>query len=297
MAKDTFFFRHDYEPIGDPKIVTLIAKYGGLGYGIYWRIAELLHSEDTHKLAKKKFIYAAIAQQMLTPVEQLVEIVEYMITECELLQADNNFFWSERVFRNIHERLAISEKRSFAGQKSAEKRALLQRNSTDVEQVLTNDEHTSTKKRKEKERKEKERKEEELKFWFLKYYNSSYEIYKKTFTTQSASEGSFKEWKSFIDFIYDNGLEEILECKFISPHSWEKMQKVDKFPKEMWYDVLKKILSTGIKPEHNLFFRIPQFMGYTTAPDVSIQTSVRPEINHTDKSEEEVKKDMVEWSE
>jgi hypothetical protein len=132
MAKETYYFRHDYEPIGDPKIITLIGKHGGLGYGIYWRIVELLHSEDTHKLAKKKFIYSAIAQQMSTPVEQIKDIVEYMIQECELLQDDEAHFWSDRVFRNIQERKAISDKRREAGKESAKKRLLLSQTVTNA---------------------------------------------------------------------------------------------------------------------------------------------------------------------
>ena len=72
----------------------------------------------------------------------------------------------------------------------------------------------------------------------------------------------FTEWKSFIDFIYANKFEEIFECKFISPHDFEKIYANNKFPKENWEKVLKAILSTGIKPEHNLFFRIPKFIEY-----------------------------------
>lgn len=97
------------------------------------------------------------------------------------------------------------------------------------------------------------------KYWFLKFYNSSYDIYKAAFNGQSAPEPIFKEWKAFIDFIYANKFEDVFECKFISPHDFGNL--VD-FKKDDWSPVLKSILSTGIKPEHNLFFRIPQFLDY-----------------------------------
>jgi hypothetical protein len=64
QMKKTFYFSHDFEPTSDPKIQALISEYGGLGYGIWWRIIEMLHSDDDHKLPKKQFLYRAIAGQM-----------------------------------------------------------------------------------------------------------------------------------------------------------------------------------------------------------------------------------------
>lgn len=98
------------------------------------------------------------------------------------------------------------------------------------------------------------------KYWFLKFYHSSYDNYKSVFNGQSSSPEMFAQWKFFIDFIYEKKFEDIFECKFISPHDFEKLMKKEDFPKEKWENVLKKILSTGIKPEHNLFFRIPEFI-------------------------------------
>jgi hypothetical protein len=148
MAKDTFYFSHDYEPTSDPKIIALIGKFGATGYGIYWRLIEMLHSDTIHKLPNKPFIYDAIAQQMSTPVEQLRDVVKYMIDTCELLSTDKQFIWSDRVFRNINLRAEISEKRSAAGRLSAEKRATL------AQQVSTSVKQNPTKKEK-KEKKEK----------------------------------------------------------------------------------------------------------------------------------------------
>lgn len=100
------------------------------------------------------------------------------------------------------------------------------------------------------------------KLWFLRFYNSNYETYKNCFNGQSTTEEYFKQWKSFIDFIYENKFEEIFECKFVSPHDFAKLVLKEKFSKEKWEPVLKSILATGIKPEHNLYFRIPQFIQY-----------------------------------
>ena len=151
--KDTFYFQHDYEPTADPKIQALLHKFGGLGYGLWWRTIEMLHSDEQHKIEHKKYIYLAIAGQMSTSVEVIEEFLFFCIKEVELLNSDGKYFWSDRVNRNIQKRNDISTKRSFAGKKSAELRNI---SSTNAEQVLTDVQQNPTKKRKVKEIKEKE---------------------------------------------------------------------------------------------------------------------------------------------
>ena len=51
MAKETFYFSHDYSCINDPKIQALIGKHGAKGYGIFWRIVEMLHEDPDHRLS------------------------------------------------------------------------------------------------------------------------------------------------------------------------------------------------------------------------------------------------------
>jgi DNA-dependent RNA polymerase auxiliary subunit epsilon len=119
MDKDSFYFPHDYDPTGDPKVQALIGEFGATGYGIYWRIVEMLHSDCEHKLPLKKYIYSAIAKQMLTSVEQISTIIEYCIDTCELFNSDGAYITSNRVNRNINRRSQLSEKRSLAGKASA----------------------------------------------------------------------------------------------------------------------------------------------------------------------------------
>lgn len=132
----------------------------------------------------------------------------------------------------------------------------------------------------EKDKEEYKEEEKESKYWFLKFYHSPYEKYKSVFNGQSATENSFKEWKIFIDFIYKNKYEELFECKFISPHDFEKLITENDFPKEKWKDVVKKLLSTGIKPEHNLFFRIPQFIEYNSKNNGTGNTKINTTTKH-----------------
>lgn len=153
--KDTYYFSHDYNPTSDPKIQALIGEHGAVGYGLYWRIVEMLHEDELHKLQCKKYIYLALAKQMLTSVEQVESIIKNCIDTYELFKTDGDFFWSERVMRNINKRTELSNKRSKAGKMSAEMR----KNSTSVEQVSTSVQQNPTKERKGKENKVNENKE------------------------------------------------------------------------------------------------------------------------------------------
>jgi len=117
--KETFYFPHDFEPTSDPKMTAMIGNLGGLGYGVFWRVIEMLHSSESHRLPCKQYIYEAIAKQMLANAEQIQAMLICFAKDYELLSTDGEFFWSERVFRNFEKRESISEKRREAGKKGA----------------------------------------------------------------------------------------------------------------------------------------------------------------------------------
>lgn len=102
------------------------------------------------------------------------------------------------------------------------------------------------------------------------YINPLHGIYLKTWSEYSIilngqskylNEEKFLLWKEFVDFIYNNDFTDLFLAKFVSPIDFDKIVSSG-FTKDKWEFVIKKILSTGIKPEHNLFFRIPEFMSY-----------------------------------
>ena len=194
--KDTYYFSHDYNPTSDPKIQALIGEHGAVGYGLYWRIVEMLHEEGTHKLPCKKYIYLALAKQMSTSVEQVEIIVKCCIELCELFVSDNELFWSERVLRNIEKRTEISNKRSEAGKKSAELRKI----STNVEQVSTSVQQNPTKERKVKENKVNENKEKNNKAdaWILKVDDKFKDTVSMYLDYRKGRKESYKTEKSFM---------------------------------------------------------------------------------------------------
>jgi len=145
MSKEAFYFQHDYDAVNDPKIQALISDYGASGYGIYWRIIEMLHSESNHQLPRKKYISKAIAKQMDASAEMVSVFIDNCINEYDLLRCDEDFFWSERVKRNMKKREEISRKRSEAGKRGAS-----------VKQMQANAKQNKAKERKRKEKKGKE---------------------------------------------------------------------------------------------------------------------------------------------
>jgi len=183
------YFSHDYNATLDPKIIALLGDYGAVGYGIYWRIIEMLHAENEHKLPLKEYIYKALAKQMVTNVEQVSAIVRDCIDIYDLFIECDGCFYSKRVNDNIQKMEEIKEKRSKAGKISAENR----KNSTSVQQNLTSVQQNLTQSNKIKEKKIKENK--------IKENNNKEEINKEETETQKTlnDEIGILEQKNYSD--------------------------------------------------------------------------------------------------
>lgn len=155
MHKEAYYFQHDYDAINDPKITALILKFGAEGYGIYWRVVEILHTNSDHKIEKQGFTYAAIAQQLNTTAARVEEVINYASDFCKLFNQTAQVIESERVNRNFDKRKLISEARSTAGKQGMENRW------ADNKPITKNNKTVLllTKNNKGKERKEKEKKE------------------------------------------------------------------------------------------------------------------------------------------
>ena len=90
MKKETFYFSHDYSCTNDPKIQALLGRYGAKGYGIYWRIVEMLHEDTSHKMEMKPYIFEAISSTFNESTELIKEVINYAIDVCELFVLKDN---------------------------------------------------------------------------------------------------------------------------------------------------------------------------------------------------------------
>jgi len=125
MAQDTLYFPHDYDPLRDPELRMLIKKRGAIGYGIFWRLIEILHQNSDHVLKFDPMVYELISDELKVSPEEVESVIEDCINGCDLLGGDGIVFWSDRVFKNIEKRKDISKKRSKAGTESAKARQKL----------------------------------------------------------------------------------------------------------------------------------------------------------------------------
>ena len=99
-------------------------------------------------------------------------------------------------------------------------------------------------------------------FWFLKIKLMPYQQYSELHGKFAASENHFIAWKEFIDWIYEKNHISLFESKFINPKDFGELVEAGFVEPEYREQVILRMLGTGIKPEHELKYRIPQFMQY-----------------------------------
>ena len=120
--KDAYYFSHDNNASSDPKIQEMLTVYGAQGYGWFWILIELLHQQTSHRLKingdLSQKIYAR--QCWIDDSEKISEFihdcVERFVDENGgLFESDGEYFWSNRLQRDIKKRNEMRETRSKAG--------------------------------------------------------------------------------------------------------------------------------------------------------------------------------------
>ena len=104
MAKDTFYFSHDYNSRADEKIKLLIRRHGILGYGTFWAIIEDLYNNAN----ALRTDYEGIAFDLRVDVI----VVKSVINDFDLFIIKDDFFGSFSVQRRLEERNEKSKKAS-----------------------------------------------------------------------------------------------------------------------------------------------------------------------------------------
>ena len=168
MAKDVYYFSHDVNASNDPKIVAMESEFGVISYAWWWKLIEKLASSEDYRLPFKKYTFIALDKELgilnenerpLNENERPLNenertffcsnksflFVNSLIYDFELIECDDEYFWSPSLIRRQEERRSKFEKkqeqRRLAGIKSGEarrkkeqKRTVVQRDSTVVEQ-------------------------------------------------------------------------------------------------------------------------------------------------------------------
>lgn len=103
MAKEAYYFSHDYGARNDPKLQEVLMKLGQEGVGVYWCLVEMLFEEGGRLLILKCDSYAFALRTTKLCINSL-------INDFDLFKKDRKFFWSNSVLKRIKERDEKSEK-------------------------------------------------------------------------------------------------------------------------------------------------------------------------------------------
>ena len=178
MSKDVYYFSHDVNASNDPKIVAMESEFGVISYAWWWKLIEKLASSEDYKLPFKKYTFIALDKELgilnenerpLNENERPLNenehtffcsnksflFVNSLIYDFELLECDDEYFWSPSLIRRQEERRSKFEKkqeqRRLAGIKSGEARRKKEQNRTVVQRTSTVVEQNEQKERKGKE--------------------------------------------------------------------------------------------------------------------------------------------------
>lgn len=142
MAKDTFYFPHDYGARNDPKLQKLQMTMGHEGKGIFWDLLELMYEQGGYLPITE---CESIAFALRTSCDKLNAVLQ----NYNLFKKSDTHYYSESVIARLNLRKSKSEKAS----ESANKRW------KNANAMRTHSEGNAIKERKVKESKGKERKE------------------------------------------------------------------------------------------------------------------------------------------
>lgn len=95
MAKDTFWFKHDYHARSDKEMMRLRMKMGMRGVGIYWCIIEMLYEEDGYLLRSE---CERIAFELQSQCDEIKSVIE----DFNLFKKDGEKFWSDSLILRLN---------------------------------------------------------------------------------------------------------------------------------------------------------------------------------------------------
>lgn len=110
MAKESYYFPHDYGARNDPKLINVQIKHGMYGVGIYWCIIEMLYEQGGFiklNISELKFILRCDAKK-----------IESIINDFDLFKIEDGNLYSESILR----RLKIREEKTEKAKDSASRK-------------------------------------------------------------------------------------------------------------------------------------------------------------------------------
>lgn len=121
MSKDAYYFKHDANARRDPKIRSMMRKYGAAGYGWYWIIIENLRESTGYRLRYDDVTLESLSDDMKSTLQETRDFIDYLCSDNLKLfiKTENEsgppHFYSMSLMLRMNHLDLIREKRAKAG--------------------------------------------------------------------------------------------------------------------------------------------------------------------------------------
>lgn len=133
------FFKHQVNALDDEKLFKLYRKEGMAGYGVWWRLLEMLGGVKEHRLQRD---YEDIAFKMYHP--ELAELIKRVVEDYGLFKTNKDYFWNSSFMAQMEDLNARYQKRAAAGSKGGKRKAELKQSQSNAVAMLTENDSNAT---------------------------------------------------------------------------------------------------------------------------------------------------------
>lgn len=133
------FFKHQVNALDDEKLFKLFRKEGMAGYGVWWRLLEMLGGVKEHRLQRD---YEDIAFKMYHP--DLAELIKRVVEDYGLFKTNKDYFWNSSFTAQMEDLNARYQKRAAAGSKGGKRKAELKQSQSNAVAMLPENDSNAT---------------------------------------------------------------------------------------------------------------------------------------------------------
>src|ERR1700760_3208520 len=107
MAKDSFWFKHDYNARNDERILELRSELGAEAYGIFWMVVETMAENENGGV--KASLIGGLSHGFGVAKDKLIEVIKFCLN-VGLFFENEGFYFSNRLLKHKKERQFFAEK-------------------------------------------------------------------------------------------------------------------------------------------------------------------------------------------
>lgn len=133
------FFKHQVNALDDEKLFKLFRKEGMAGYGVWWRLLEMLGGVKEHRLQRD---YEDIAFKMYH--SDLAELIKRVVEDYGLFKTNKDYFWNSSFTAQMEDLNARYQKRAAAGSKGGKRKAELKQSQSNAVAMLPENDSNAT---------------------------------------------------------------------------------------------------------------------------------------------------------